>query len=558
MSAAVGALRERLVAAALPLPLAGAAEAGRTRDEALAQIDDYVLPRLADAGAPLLAVLGGSTGAGKSTLVNSLVGAEVSTPGVLRPTTRAPVLVCHPDDFRAFADDRVLGGLPRTTGERPSAPGSLHLVTAAALPRGLALLDSPDIDSVVVEHHELAAQLLGAADLWVFVTTAARYADAVPWAYLARARERAVALAVVLNRVPQEALAAVPDHLRRQLAEHGLGDAELFVVPEGGLTEGRIGAALDPLRSWLTGLVHDAGTRRAVVLRTLDGVLGSYPARADRVAGALAKQAQARAALAAALVHHYAEAEATVDRDVGDGSLLRSEVLERFREHVGTAVWMDRLQRAVGRARDRVRAALTNRPAPELEARGALQGSLASLVRHAADQAALATTTAWGALPGGWALLAGAGAARLDRAGEELPAAIATEVEAWQDGVLALVRQRASGKLAVARGLSLGVNAVGTALMVVVFAHTGGITGGEVVVAGGTATVSQALLHAIFGEQAVRDLAREAREDLRVRVRRLLEGDRARFEALLAEVPGEGAAEALRRASAELDAARSR
>jgi hypothetical protein len=32
-----------------------------------------------------------------------------------------------------------------------------------------------------VANHDLAALLLGAADLWLFVTTAVRYADAVPW-----------------------------------------------------------------------------------------------------------------------------------------------------------------------------------------------------------------------------------------------------------------------------------------------------------------------------------------------------------------------------------------
>ena len=46
----------------------------------LAQLDDYVLPRLATIDAPLLAVVGGSTGAGKSTLVNSLVGRGVCAP----------------------------------------------------------------------------------------------------------------------------------------------------------------------------------------------------------------------------------------------------------------------------------------------------------------------------------------------------------------------------------------------------------------------------------------------------------------------------------------------
>jgi hypothetical protein len=39
---------------------------------------------------------------------NSLVGAEVSASGLLRPTTRGPVLVCHPDDVRWFEGDRIL------------------------------------------------------------------------------------------------------------------------------------------------------------------------------------------------------------------------------------------------------------------------------------------------------------------------------------------------------------------------------------------------------------------------------------------------------------------
>src|SRR3712207_6005789 len=122
--------------------------------------------------APLLMVVGGSTGAGKSTLVNSLVGASVSPSGVLRPTTRAPVLVCHPQDLRWFEDDRVLPGLSRTRG-RPAGPGGLQLTPAMGLPAGVALLDSPDIDSVVEANRTLSRQLLAAADAWLFVTTAA-------------------------------------------------------------------------------------------------------------------------------------------------------------------------------------------------------------------------------------------------------------------------------------------------------------------------------------------------------------------------------------------------
>ena len=122
----------------------------------------------------------GSTGAGKSTLVNSLIGRVVSRPGVIRPTTRSPVLVHNPADLDFFSSDRVLPGLARSF-DQANDSSTLQLVAEPTLPQGLALLDAPDVDSVVSENRALASQLLAAADLWLFVTTAARYADAVPW-----------------------------------------------------------------------------------------------------------------------------------------------------------------------------------------------------------------------------------------------------------------------------------------------------------------------------------------------------------------------------------------
>src|SRR5690349_6628468 len=176
---ALSALRDRVAAARFPLPLAGAPRARANRDELLAQLDDYLVPRLRDPGAPLLAVVGGSTGAGKSTLVNSLVGRRVSEAGVLRPTTRTPVLVCHPEDHHWFSGMRVLPDLTRVwvphhrdpaddlllPGEDPARV--LRVETADTLPPGLALLDAPDIDSLVSDNRVLAAELIGAADIWV-------------------------------------------------------------------------------------------------------------------------------------------------------------------------------------------------------------------------------------------------------------------------------------------------------------------------------------------------------------------------------------------------------
>src|SRR5262249_48563852 len=157
-----------------------------------------------------------------STLVNSLVRTPISPAGVLRPTTRAPVLVCHPADMAWFSRANLLPSLTRTTG--PSTdPRSLQVVPAPALSPGLALLAAPDIDSVLDANRQLAGQLLAAADLWLFVTTASRYADAVPWTLLQTARNRGTAVSLVLDRVPSGAADEIGPHLTQMLREHDLG-----------------------------------------------------------------------------------------------------------------------------------------------------------------------------------------------------------------------------------------------------------------------------------------------------------------------------------------------
>ena len=181
-------LREALEGVRLPLEIPDVEPARKARAEMIDQLEDYVLPRLIQIDAPLLTVVGGSTGAGKSTLVNSLVGERVTETGGLRPTTRAPVLVHNPEDSDWFDKARILPDLERTT--RASAdPGALQLVASEAVPPGLAILDAPDIDSVEERNRTLAAELLAAADLWLFVTSAARYADQVPWDFLRAAAE---------------------------------------------------------------------------------------------------------------------------------------------------------------------------------------------------------------------------------------------------------------------------------------------------------------------------------------------------------------------------------
>jgi energy-coupling factor transporter ATP-binding protein EcfA2 len=551
---ALAALHTSLGEVRLPLPTPEAPDARRELAALHGQLEDYVLPRLRTLDAPLLVVVGGSTGAGKSTLVNSLVGADVSRPGVLRPTTRAPVLACAPEDVPWFADARVLPALARTTGDAPDAR-SLRLVPSTAVPPGLALLDAPDIDSVVTANRELAAQLLSAADLWLFVTTAARYADAVPWDLLHQAAQRSTALAVVLDRVPPDAVADVSTHLAEMLERNGLAGTPLFPVPEVTLADGRLPAdVVAPLRAWLDGLAADADRRAAVVRSTLRGALESIPARVGGVAKAADAQAEALERLAAAAHAAYDDALAQVERSVREGSMLRGEVLARWQEYVGTGEFMRNLESSIGRLRDRIRAAFTGRGGADREVRESLETSVEDVVVSAAEGAAERAARAWHGDTAGRALL-GADAAALAHCSPDFRERLGVEVRQWQAGVLALVAEEGADKRTAARAASLGVNGAGLAVMLGVFAHTGGLTGGEIVVAGGTSVAAQRVLEALFGDEAVRRLAARARVDLVERVRRLLAAEAERYDAPVAAA-GVTDGAGLRRALRDVAAAR--
>jgi energy-coupling factor transporter ATP-binding protein EcfA2 len=552
---ALRALSAALGAVDLQLETSAAGEARTVRDELVAQVDDYLVPRLERMEAPLLMVVGGSTGAGKSTLVNSLVGATVSAAGVLRPTTRAPVLVCNPGDLGWFEDDRVLPGMPRTTGA-PAGPGGLQLVPSPALAPGLALLDAPDIDSVVEANRLLSRQLLAAADAWLFVTTAARYADAVPWDLLQAARERGTSLSLVLNRVPDGAEAEVAGHLAQMLEERGLPGTALLVVAETTLADGRLpGRDLAPVRDWLRALAGDASGREAVVRRTLTGALDSVPGRVETVARAADEQQAAADELAADVERAYARAEREVDEAIQNGSLLRGEVLARWHDVVGTGDVMRALETRIGRLRDRVRALVTGNPAPDEELRSAVRTSIDALVHAAADRAAEEAASSWRARPPGKAMLAAT--TRLDAASPQLLDATRDEVRRWQGFVFDLVGEEGMAKRSSARLASLGINGAGLTVMLAVFLQTGGLTGAELVVAGGSSAVGQRVLEAILGDQAVRALAERAREDLLARVHALLDGEARRFQAVLAaRAPSPDAAGRLRAALDEVRRAR--
>ena len=208
----LGALREAVEAADGSLP---AAEVQPARD------------LLAKAGArtalgdATVVALAGATGSGKSTLFNALAGAELSAPGVRRPTTGT----AHASVWGAESTELLDWlGVPRR---------HVHPDPSPALD-GLVLLDLPDHDSTKVEHRLEVDRLVQLVDVLVWVLDPQKYADgAVHDRYLAPHAGHAGVLVVVLNQVDRldaPSRTQVLADLERLLASEGLGAVPVVPV----------------------------------------------------------------------------------------------------------------------------------------------------------------------------------------------------------------------------------------------------------------------------------------------------------------------------------------
>lgn len=554
------------------------------------QLDDYILPRSASVDNPLTIVVGGSTGAGKSTLVNTLLGEPLTQSGAIRPTTRHPVLLHRAEDEAALSPERFLPTLPRTRtsgmnagsqalpGLDPKIARALIPITTSALPQGIALIDAPDIDSVSEENRTLAKELLSAADLWLFVTTANRYADAVPWELLHEAAARSIAIAVVLNRVPEGDEEAIENDLRRMLDEAGIHAVLIHTVTEQPRDESGMLApvSLAPLTLWIRELGADAPARAAIARQTLAGAVETLAGNLQVLAAEQARQQAAHQSLATITAEEYEDALTTIDGALSDGSLLRGEVLSRWHDFVGTGDFFRSLDSTIGRLRDCVSSALRGQPAAAQKVEDALESGIHAVVLDAAARASENTRTRWRASRAGRSLLARldapqavAGAPQAVSAAAEqnadgdakgevqsaediFSAAVAEQIRLWQGSVLEMIREEGADKRKRARFLSLGVNAAAVMLMVAAFSLTGGITGIEAGIAGGSGVVGTKLLESIFGEDAVRRMATRARTDLLERMANLLTEHAQPFTAVLEDTDPQAEAEDIYRAAEQV------
>ena len=532
------ALAEQLGAlvAERPAGPAAGAEASRRTAQLRDHLAAHVLPRARSLDAPLLVLLIGPTGAGKSSLMNALAGFAASAAGVTRPTTREVVVLARPE-----AHDSLVGeGLPLST----LAAGRLRLVERDDAPEGIALIDSPDVDSIEHANRELTDRLAEAADLGIFVTTATRYADRVPWEVLARARDRGLPLVVVVNRMPADAAdqAAVLEDITRLLADAGIQTegVELVSIPEGATdpsTDGLSRDAVAAVRQRIDALGADREARRALAARALAGSLVGLAPLVDRVADDLDHEAIEADALRRSASRAFAAESQAVRERLAGGTFLRAEALRQWQAFVGADEITRFFSTGIGKIRGTLSALIRGTPrAPVAEVREDALSDITALARSHAGEAARRTATAWSEECSTRELVAND--ASLWSASPEFETALRARLEDWVTGIAEDVQQTGGSKRFLAKGASIGVNAAGIGVMLATFAGSGGITGAEVGVAAATGFLNQKLLEALFGEAALVEMITRARTRLAEVLDATFGEDLARYERLVPE--GEG------------------
>jgi energy-coupling factor transporter ATP-binding protein EcfA2 len=580
LEAALLNLRKRIAAIPLVFEISGSAEVKAERTKLLSQIDDYLLPRVRRSAAPILVALVGSTGAGKSTLVNSIVGAHVSATGVRRPTTNSPVLACHPDDIEWFAENNFLPTLPRVRQEglaRPGRDGLLVLAASEGMPRGIALLDTPDIDSVVKAHHEFAYQFLDASDLWLFMTSASRYADGPVWEILQHARDRKASLGVVLSRIPQTYRTELAEHFNAMLDANGIAAENRFVILETPLIDGMLPPdAYQPVRDWLTDTATRSDRRVAVLSQTMSGVLDTFKSRVPAMAAHVEAQVVLRAELRRTAEASYERAFAEADAGMKNGTLLTGEVLARWQDCV---VGGDLRPRRGGKPAKPAKKGKRARRGPSHNAalNAALRSAIESFIVSIGDRAAEHVDGSWRGNPAGTVLLedaaadrargeyakqvfesafgsggtgtggtgtGGTGMARsrtenasqaaaFSRSSPDLPLRAARAVGAWQDHLTRLVQ--AEDHKPAAKRISFDDESLGLVVLVAMLGEdapgAGPVTAAPAAEDEGTSiyTEPRRLLASVFGTGMLAGILAKARADLMHRVRLLLDEDMVRF-----------------------------
>jgi len=268
-----------------------------------------------------------------------------------------------------------------------------------------------------------------------------------------------------------------------------------------------------------------AGRREEAMAAITARAVGYSVAEAQAVADEVHAQHEERLRLEAVVDRVYADAMDELTAELDRGTLIRTEVVERWSERVGTgdvARWIRGSASWLKSVADR----LSGQPAAvvdriENEARRELSDAVTVRLQRAARSVA----TAWEIDDAGRALLT----PDLRVAGPETADQTEAVIDRWLASLASLVEAEGPRRLRAARVASTGVNAAAVATILAVFAATGGLTGAEFGVAAGAAAAQQGILEHVLGQAAARSLSGAARDTFLASVGEMFAAEAGRY-----------------------------
>ena len=553
LRATLSALEDAASQAEFRVPSAESAARVERRDELIWSIREYLIPRLGDLEGPVVAVLIGSTGAGKSTLLNSIAQRKISEPGAVRPTTRRPTIWCHEHHAHRYDDSFLTGYSLHDQSDR-----SLQVVTGTdEILDGMTLIDAPDFDSVVEVHREIADELLAIADVCLFVTSAQRYADAVPWEFLEKAKSRDIPIVLIVNRMGRRGAREVLDDYRALLDAGGIHPTseDIVTISEQSVNTSYAGVSKRSVRPVLKRLTRMAEVqeRSDVLTKAILGGIVDVSRRSQHVAEDIENELVEVDQLRTLTESVYQDQVEELADALKNGTLIRGEVLKRWQAFVGTGELLRAMTSGASRIRSWARTVFGGTQAAQVIVGREATNELVDAVVRRADLAARLTATAWELHPAGASLLTGGDLWRRDDGTQERAELAVTD---WVASLSLLVEEQGEGKKKVAKAASIGINAAAVSLLLVVFAHTGGLSGGEFGIAAGAAAAQQGLLEHVFGSAAAKTLADKARSSLETELEKVMATDAARFFEKLKPLPTGDGAELRRLAASVLESSK--
>lgn len=292
----------------------------------VAHIVRNVRDRAGYLGDTVVAAVAGGTGSGKSSLVNALAGEVVTESGGMRPTTGTP-----------------LAWIPANP-----EPGLVRLLDALGVDEKvgqdlypwLALLDLPDMDSVVLDHRHTVESLLPRVDLVLWVIDPEKYQDRVIHErYIRPLADYSRQFVFVLNqidRLGENEVDTMVGDLRASLEADGIESARIVAIaadpdvgpPVGldnlmGLLEDTVDAkrlVYDKLATDLTG-----AARRLGESPDLSGGVGFGPRWDDVRSRAAEELARGRRPQTESLLNEFID-ELAEAAGGGSAAVLRTEV----------------------------------------------------------------------------------------------------------------------------------------------------------------------------------------------------------------------------------------